>query len=276
MKARHPFETPEGGGGVVVYLSEQRWRLTEWHSHERLEMNLVLRGSGSLLLENRRYRLLPGHLVWLWPGERHTPFNWSSDMLMWIIEWEPPYSRKLLKHARRHPLQPGQPDVFFCRKLDEKALHRMQGALEAVAAEDCPDTYNLGLEYLLYALWDAFIKAPAMKQETFLHPGLQKVLSRLHDTQGECTLDDLARSAGLSPNHLSTLFKRQTGMSIPTFRNHQRLQAFLDIHRKQPETDMLNLALDAGFGSYAQFYRVFTRLVGQNPRSWALHVTQQA
>lgn len=273
MNQRHPFETPEGGGGVVVRLADQRWRLTDWHSHERLEMNLVVRGSGSLLLENRRYRLLPGHLVWLWPGERHTPFNWSSDMLIWIIEWEPPYTRKIYRHAKRHSIHPGQPDVFFCRKLKEKTQHRIQGLLDGVASENQPETYNIGLEYILYALWDAFLEAPPMHQETFLHPALQKVLSHLHASQEESSLEELARIARLSPNHLSTLFKKQTGMTIPTFRNHQRLQTFLELYRCHPETDLLNLALQSGFGSYAQFYRVFTQLIGQSPRTWACQTT---
>ena len=70
-------------------LSDKRWYLRDWHAHETLEINLVLRGSGQVLLEDRRYPLLPGHLVWLWPGQRHVPSEWSADMLLWIVEWQP-------------------------------------------------------------------------------------------------------------------------------------------------------------------------------------------
>ena len=39
-----------------------------FHRHRELELNLVLQGEAIYLLEDRRYALHPGALVWLFPG----------------------------------------------------------------------------------------------------------------------------------------------------------------------------------------------------------------
>ena len=72
-------------------------------------------------------------------------------------------------------------------------------------------------------------------------------------------------SAGVSPSHLSRLFKSQTGTSITRFRNQQRVQRFMLLYRDGRHTTALAAALEAGFGSYAQFYRVFRAETGGRP-----------
>ena len=74
-----------------------------------------------------------------------------------------------------------------------------------------------------------------------------------------------SESAGVSPSHLSRLFKSQTGTSITRFRNQQRVQRFMFLYRDGRHTTALAAALEAGFGSYAQFYRVFRAETGGRP-----------
>jgi AraC-like DNA-binding protein len=78
-------------------------------------------------------------------------------------------------------------------------------------------------------------------------------------------LATLAQTAGLSPSHLSRLFKAQTGVSIARVRNQQRLQRFLLLYGRGRRTTALAAALEAGFGSYAQFHRVFREQTGHRP-----------
>ena len=51
-------------------------------------------------------------------------------------------------------------------------------------------------------------------------------------------------------------------------RNRLRLQEFFRRLQAHPEIRLLQHAFDAGFGSYAQFYRVFTQALGVPPRQW--------
>lgn len=242
--------------------------LREWHAHETLEINLILRGSGHVLLEDRRYPLLPGHLVWLWPGQRHIAAEWSSDLLMWIVEWHPSCLTRLTQARRTDTPAPGDPGEPFCRRLKPPALQRLDGVLASVAAMDRADAFNRGLDYALVALWDEFRAASPVPDCASFHPKLEVVLGLLGDPHQAFTLPELARRVQMSPTYLSALFQKQTGLTLPAYRNRLRLQAFFARAHAHPEIGMLAHALDAGFGSYAQFYRVFTAAIGIPPRQW--------
>ena len=263
-----PFHLRPGCQGVVVNLSDKRWYLRNWHAHETLEINLVLRGSGQVLLENRRYPLLPGHLLWLWPGQRHVPSDWSADMRLWIVEWQPPALARLRRARRGDTPAPADPAAPFCRRLSAPALQRLDGLLDATAARHRPDAFNRGLDFALFALWDEFLAAEPVADCTTFHPKLAAVLALLADPDQDLTQAQLARQVHLSPWYLSDLFRQQTGLTIPDYRNRLRLQDFFRRLHARPGIRLLQHALDAGFGSYAQFYRVFLDAVGRPPRQW--------
>ncbi len=51
------------------------------------------------------------------------------------------------------------------------------------------------------------------------------------------------------------------------FRNRIRLGRFFNLYGTGQRHTMLHAALEAGFGSYPQFHRVFKRELGCSPRS---------
>ena len=265
---RSPFDRKPGCAGVVVSLADKRWYLRQWHAHDTLEINLVLRGSGQVLLENRRYPLMPGHLIWLWPGQRHVPSGWSADMLLWIVEWGPEFLPRLRRARRRDAPPPADPAAPFCRRLAAPALRRLDGLLAAVAAQIRPDAFNHGLDFALRALWDEFQAAEPVADCGPFHPKLEAALALLAQPDQDWTQAELARRVHVSPFYLSDLFRRQTGLALPDYRNRLRLQEFFRHCHAHPEIRLLQHALDSGFGSYAQFYRVFAEALGQSPRDW--------
>ena len=262
-----PFFRKPGFEGVVVSLSDKRWYLRQWHAHDTLEINLVLRGSGQVLIENRRYPLLPGHLIWLWPGQWHIPSDWSADMLLWIVEWQPACLPRLQKARRRDVPAPGAPAEPFCRRLAAPALRRLDGLLSATAARTRPDAFNRGLDFALFALWDEFLAAEPVVDCAAFHPKLETVIGLLADPDQNLSQAGLARRVKMSPYYLSSLFRKQTGMAIPEYRNRLRLQEFFRRYHAHPEIRLLQHALDSGFGSYAQFFRVFAKASGLSPRA---------
>jgi AraC-like DNA-binding protein len=65
----------------------------------------------------------------------------------------------------------------------------------------------------------------------------------------------LARKHGISVSRLARAFKHEMGMSIVEHRNRLRIQRFFRLVDSGQR--LLPAALEAGFGSYAQFHRVF-------------------
>jgi AraC-like DNA-binding protein len=77
----------------------------------------------------------------------------------------------------------------------------------------------------------------------------------------------LAKVHGVSQSRLARRFKSEMGLSLVEHRNRLRMARFFSLLGPDGR-DLLEAALDAGFGSYAQFHRVFRALHGGSPREY--------
>jgi AraC-like DNA-binding protein len=97
-------------------------------------------------------------------------------------------------------------------------------------------------------------------------PLVERVLQALNDDL-PVTGERLASELGVSPGHLARSFKRKMGVSLVDYRNRLRLERFLAaVQRRGNGSNLLDAALEAGFGSYAQFHRVYRKFRGATPR----------
>jgi len=78
---------------------------------------------------------------------------------------------------------------------------------------------------------------------------------------------ELAERLEVSAGRFARVFKSEMGVSLVRYRNQLRLERFLKI-MDAGDSNMHDAALAAGFGSYAQFHRVFQSLRGTTPRSF--------
>ena len=75
---------------------------------------------------------------------------------------------------------------------------------------------------------------------------------------------ELASDLNISLSRLARVFKNEMGMSLVHYRNRLRLERF-DVLVKTGTENLLEAALASGFGSYAQFHRVFVAERGAPP-----------
>ena len=78
---------------------------------------------------------------------------------------------------------------------------------------------------------------------------------------------EIAAKLELSLSRLARVFKSEMGMSLVEYRNRLRLDRF-EVLLDRGRTNLLEAALAAGFGSYAQFHRVFRALRHMTPREY--------
>jgi AraC-like DNA-binding protein len=78
---------------------------------------------------------------------------------------------------------------------------------------------------------------------------------------------EIAAKLDISLSRLARVFKAEMGMSLVEYRNRLRLERF-DVLLDKGRTNLLEAALAAGFGSYAQFHRVFRALRRMTPREF--------
>lgn len=94
---------------------------------------------------------------------------------------------------------------------------------------------------------------------------LAERVARALEADPTITGERIALALGISPGHLARSFKTEMGISLVEYRNRLRIDRFLRSVQSGNE-NLLKAARDAGFGSYAQFFRVYRKLLGTTPR----------
>ncbi|MFO1487920.1 MAG: helix-turn-helix transcriptional regulator [Verrucomicrobiota bacterium] len=261
---RQKLELPRTLEGNLWHYHQQG-RANAMHHHAELEFNLVTQGSGLYLLEQSKYHIRRGDLLWLFPAQEHVLVEQSADFEMWIGVMKPRAIQRIATDESTRVLQAKNPAGDFCRRLSQPALQRLEQLFsEIVATGDQPGLFNAGLAYSFLSAWQEYQKA-AEVPVLDVHPAVEKAARQIRNQNNTLSLDELARHAGLSAHRLSRLFKQQTGVALVDFRNRQRVERFLQIYGTGQRHTMLDAALAAGFGSYAQFHRVFKRVTGRSP-----------
>lgn len=186
---------------------------------------------------------------------------------MWIVIFTP----TLLKRA----VDPQGPDrTLRMRNPGEEHCRVIAPDMARLLAQNCAlllgnqtkHLLNAGLAYVLRVAWLAYTAATGRPRRSQVDPCIAKVVRLLQEDQ-TCSGANLARAVGLSRSHLSRRFCDQMGVGLARFRNQLRIESFLHVVENEGRT-MLRAALDAGFGSYGQFHRVFRESMGVSPREY--------
>jgi AraC-like DNA-binding protein len=267
---KEQLDLPAGREGKVVYHEYQGVALSP-HRHEQLEVNLVVRGSATYLLGDRRYDLGEGTLTWLYPEQDHVLARQSEGFAMWWAVFGTGLLRRSCVTPEAVGLLERNPTGRHCRRLDAQRATRIEGLfaqIEQAGSTGEGGLYDAGLAYLLLSSWEAFRASEDSLEGLELHPAVERTAVILRGETGVQNLPQLARTAGLSPSRLSRLFKEQVGLSISQFRNERRLERFLELYGRGRRVGTLEAALESGFSSYAQFHRVFRRAMGASPEEY--------
>jgi len=266
---KEKLNLPAGALGAIWYYRARQSELWPMHRHRETELNIVMAGRASYALGDRRYELGADDLVWLFPAQEHQLIDRSEDFEMWVVVLTPEALRGAVHGNPASVLAEKSPVGRFCKSLghtDAMALGRL--CSELLSALTRPYVFNAGIRYLVLRGWERFAEASDEPTYHALHPAVENALSLLRRGESEESLTELSKHAMLSPARLSRAFKKQVGLGIAEYRNRMRLERFLEKYGKERRITALAAALEAGFNSYAQFYRVFCRLMGFSPSEY--------
>jgi transcriptional regulator GlxA family with amidase domain len=102
--------------------------------------------------------------------------------------------------------------------------------------------------------------SPWLDGRNHLHPAIHRVQDAVSaDPARAWSLEALSAIAATSPRHLSRLFNRHAGMSLPAYVNALRVALARDL-LAQTRLDMERVAERAGFASPRQLRRAWARL----------------
>jgi AraC-like DNA-binding protein len=262
------------------------------HHHVELELNVVVRGSITYVVGGRRFTFGRRTLLWMFPAQEHQLVDRSDDAQNYVAVFKP----EMLARSCRSPAYAGvrrkranvdgvlctvlEPDAFDL--IDKMMASIMEGSLDpdllnreagfGVGSDFSfehgdPERLNAGLHHLLLHCWHCQSNGATLRQDVKLHPAVSKALELLSEAEWEESLGSLAKQCGVSEAYLSRVFARQIGVPISRYRNSLRLSRFWTHYRRRDQVTMAEAVYAAGFGSYAQFFKVFTQAYGRGPRA---------
>jgi AraC-like DNA-binding protein len=262
------------------------------HHHIELELNLVVRGTITYVANGRRFTFQPRTLLWLFPDQEHQLVDRSDDAQNYVAVFKPSLIARScrteayegLKHKKND--QVGvlntllEPDTFDLIRKTMDSL--MQGALDPDLLNreagfgvrpgfsfqhSDSDGLNAGLHHLLLLCWRSQRTGRVLGDAVALHPSVRRALKLLSGGNWDQDLGQLAKACGASEAYLSRMFRHQIGVPLSRYRNSLRLSRFWEQYRQPDKKTVAEAVYAAGFGSYAQFYKVFTQAYGQGPRA---------
>ncbi|MBY3141319.1 helix-turn-helix domain-containing protein [Rhizobium laguerreae] len=244
------------------------------HWHAQVEVNYVMRGTVHYRMSDHEFRLSAGEMCLFWGGQPHQMDESSDDSL----------------YAGAH-----LPLVYFFRlRLPISVSSRlMKGETLLTSATDAADSENFtrwfhyansgdpakaqhAVDELLLRIERIALEPYSMTSQTVIsldgdhpHPHSSRSVARMCDFIAANFLHDIdsvdiARAADLHPKYAMNLFKRSTGMTLSkyvTLLRLSRAQAML----MREGANVLQVAMDSGFGSISAFNKSFRHIAGMSP-----------
>ena len=294
---------PSAYGGFLFLAEDARG--IPWlppHQHEELELNLVLSGTVTYVIGNRRYTFQSGDLFWLFPAQVHHAIKRSADAKYYVASFKPSLIQRSAIGPKYQPLlkkHGPSSSLLHCTlppALFDEACQLMNHALRDGLDPDTlnrevgyglspgfqyqhrdPDLLNATLASILLLCWNAQLESQKAGQSSPLHQSIFKVIELLRAEKEPLSLTDLATQSGSSPAHLCRLFKKELGVTLTTYRNFLRLdRAWQLLRSSQSRLNLTQLAYDSGFNSYGSFYRTCRIKYGRDPKDiFKIHATTE-
>ncbi|MGH2535537.1 MAG: helix-turn-helix domain-containing protein [Thermomicrobiales bacterium] len=247
------------------------------HRHDEIELNLVTHGTMTYLVGGASVTLAAGDLALFWAAMPHqvvalapdTYLSWLTVPLATFLRWSLPasFSRAVLHGFVVH--HEGETAVVWDRSL----LDRWQNDL-AAGDDELRRVALLEIEARLHRLART---EPAVEQPVreFPSSGLAHAARMAHYLAeryvAPVTVRDVAEAVGLHPHYAMQLFRAAFGLSIHGYLTRQRIA---HAQRLLVTTDLpvLEIALEAGFGSVSRFYAAFRHAGNQTPKAYRARV----
>lgn len=277
----------------LLFLSDSTRHPQEIHSHHHreLELNVIVQGSITYVVDGRRFTFFPRTLIWLFPHQEHQLIDRSANAQFYVAAFKPTLVKNSCHSALNQGLKRNSVELegVLNTLLDPKSFEMIRNIMDSLmlgsldadildkeagfgpASDFCfehrdPDALNAGLGYLMLMCWRSQLKSRTADDSIILHPVIRRALKCLSEEEKESSLEELAQECGASKSYLSRKFHEQIGVPLNRYRNSLRLSRFFRHYREDGPKTITDAVYAAGFGSYAQFYKVFAQAYGQGPR----------
>lgn len=248
------------------------------HKHPELELGYITGGSGDYILENRTYRAESGDLFLVCPNEQHcvptidspelTSFNiYLTSYFLWhIVSEYVDYGRLRMLINSADGLE------HRLRGLGTQVCEIMELCENTVRAEASRHRIRFLVLRLVVGITSVIPESGDDSQllmSAVTHrDDIQKAIGFINDNLTEpITLEEIAKSAGMSRSHFSTTFRDATGIPPYEYLLLQRIERAVGMLRDEDMT-IIEVAQSCGFRNLANFNKAFRKITNMTPSDY--------
>lgn len=246
---------------------------SHWHGH--IEINYLFNCSADYLINGKKISVPEGRMLLFWASFPHQMIATQGDgqlvnvyvPLQSFLTWKLPdnFVSKLLHgevivsnslyHCDEQITRIWENDIAQNdHTLTVQVINEIRGRIRRMSLED----------YSTFDLANKAIKEGTKPIVSGL-PHIQTMLRYIADNYDQkITIENVSNSTGLQKNYAMKLFNRVMRVSIKQYINQLRLQHAQAL-LVDTENPVLNIALEAGFGSVSRFYDIFQREFKMSP-----------
>jgi AraC-like DNA-binding protein len=261
---------------VVSY--EQPGIMATAHWHAQVEVNYVFRGALRYQMQGHPADLAAGDVAVFWGGLPHRVVDTAEDTLFVAIHLPLIHffrlrlageiQQRLMRGATLVTAQPEPEDgAAFRRWIDYlrsddplRAGHAIDELLLRI------ERIRFGRYRLLGGPEAASAPLEAADQASFLNLGRICAFVVENFREDICSTD-IALSADIHPKYAMSVFKKSTGMTLNEYVSLLRL-SYAQALLMHDDANVLQVAMDSGFGSLSAFNKGFRKIAGMSPKDF--------
>lgn len=232
------------------------------HRHEFYEIEYVVSGEGTCMIDDEEYVLEPGMLFFMTPVNVHT-FD-AKNVTLYNLHFSSTVCNS--SHLINITLS-DFPRVF---KLSKNNMAFTETILKELL--ECVDDKRFS-SLLLNVLVAKLIKTAAKPNISRLSQIALAELYIINKFRDNISLSDVAKYAGFSPAYFSAVFKKETGKSFKEYTDNLRFEYAkkLLLHS---EFTVHQICSESGFDEYSNFLRRFKKRFGISPQKFRVYNKQ--
>jgi AraC-like DNA-binding protein len=245
------------------------------HVHDFLEINLIQKGSGHYIIENKTYSIAEGDIFIINNSEHHMAVHDGSlSLLVFVFKprfiWEDLNQNDYLgvffkrSDSFSHQITPSHEQYeeyrSLIRRIAEEYHSKQAGWQMILKASLLLFLGELNRNLLTAGTLSRPGHTPAKSYEQ-----VRPVVEYIHEHfDRPITLDELSRIALMNRSYLSTYFAEVMKINISDYISHVRVNHGKML-LKTTDLPISAIALESGFNSISYFNRLFKRITGTSP-----------
>ncbi|MBQ9115696.1 MAG: helix-turn-helix domain-containing protein [Clostridia bacterium] len=237
-------------------------RSTPLHAHKYYELELVLEGTATHIINGKRYEIGRGNTYILSPMDFHS-YELHSPLKAYCLNFDtsivsPKMISKIFSIDKTKPIILSEEAIQDASAIGNVLMKESRKADGGCSVELCECFLSI-----IFANIDATDKSVTSVQDT----GIQRAIAYLNTHFFEDpTLEEVANAAGYNPSYFSDIFKKHIGESFVSRLNNLRIEYSKVLLSNGAR--VIDACFDSGFRSISTFLTVFKKHTGISPNEY--------